>query len=58
MEWKAEPLLEIGLRIAAVAQLGIAVINLSLERLMNWRADLERAPLLISEVLSMSSSSA
>lgn len=50
MHWTLESLLEIELRIAAVAQLAIAVINLSLVRLMNWRSDLERMPLLISEV--------
>ena len=50
MEWKIELLLELGLRIAALAQVAIAVINLSLIRLMNWRADLDRMPLLISEV--------
>ena len=38
------------LYLAAAAQLGIAVLNLSLVRLMNWRADLERMPLLIREV--------
>jgi len=38
------------LRAAAVAQFAIAILNFSLVRLMNWRADLERAPLLINEV--------
>lgn len=50
MEWKIEPLLELGLRVAAIGQFAIALINLSLERLMNWRADVERMPLLIREV--------
>src|SRR3712207_4075595 len=50
MDWNIPSLLEIGLRIAAVAQFAIALINLSLVRLMNWRADLERMPLLIREV--------
>ena len=50
MDWKLESLLEIGLRIAALAQFAIAVINLSLVRLMNWRTVFERMPLLISEV--------
>ena len=50
MDWKIESLLELALRIAALAQLAIAVINLSLERLMNWRADVQRTPLLIREV--------
>lgn len=43
-------LLELGLRIAAVVQLGIAVLNLFLIRIMNWQPDLARAPLLIREV--------
>ena len=53
MDWKLESLLELGLRVAAVAQLAIAVINLSLVRLMSWRAELERMPLLIREVFSV-----
>jgi hypothetical protein len=53
MDWNLESLLELGLRIAALAQLLIAVINLSLVRLMNWRADLERLPLLIREVFGV-----
>lgn len=53
MDWKLEPLLEIGLRVAAIAQFAIAVINLSLVRLMNWRADLDRMPLLIREVFGV-----
>ena len=43
-------LLELGLRIAAVTQLGVAVLNLFLIRIMNWGRDLARAPLLIREV--------
>ena len=43
-------LLELGLRIAAVVQLGVAVLNLFLIRIMNWEPDLARAPLLIREV--------
>lgn len=50
MDWTLESLLELGLRIAALAQLAIAVINLSLVQLLKWRADLERMPLLMSEV--------
>jgi hypothetical protein len=50
MQWNLERLIDLGLRIAAIAQFAIAVINLSLVRLMNWRADLDRMPLLISEV--------
>ena len=41
---------EILLYLAAVAQLGIAVLNLFLVRLMNWREDLARMPLLVREV--------
>ena len=43
-------LLEVGLRVAAVTQLGVAVLNLSLIRIMKWEPDLARAPLLIREV--------
>ena len=53
MDWKLEPLLEVGLRIAALAQFAIAAINLSLVRLMDWRADLEQLPLLIREVFGV-----
>ena len=42
--------LEFFLRLAALAQLGVAVLNLFLVRLMNWRRDLEAMPLLIREV--------
>lgn len=42
--------LELLLRAAALAQLGIAVLNLALIRIMNWEPDLARAPLLIREV--------
>ena len=41
---------ELALRGAAIAQFAIAVLNLFLIRIMNWKPDLERAPLLISEV--------
>ena len=43
-------LLELGLRIAALVQLGVAVLNLFLIRIMKWEPDLARAPLLIREV--------
>jgi hypothetical protein len=49
MNWKLDRLLEFCLRIAAVAQFAIAIINLSLVRIMKWRADLHRMPLLINE---------
>ena len=42
--------LELLLRAAAVTQLAVAVLNLTLIRIMNWKPDLERMPLLIREV--------
>lgn len=42
--------LELFLRLAALAQLGVVVLNLFLVRLMNWRPDLEAMPLLLREV--------
>jgi len=42
--------LETVLYAAAAAQLGVAVVNLFLVRLLGWRPDLERMPLLIREV--------
>ena len=53
MDWNLESLLELGLRIAALAQFAIAAINLLLVRLMDWRADVERMPLLIREVFGV-----
>lgn len=53
MEMKIEPLLELGLRVAAITQLAVAVLNLSLIRIMNWKPDLARAPLLIREVFQI-----
>lgn len=41
---------ELLLYVAAAAQLGIAVLNLFLVRVMNWRDDLARMPLLVREV--------
>ena len=38
------------LRIAAAAQLAIALLNLLLVRLLDWKADLDRMPLLLREV--------
>jgi hypothetical protein len=38
------------LRLAAAAQLGIALLNLALPRIMRWRDELNRLPLLIREV--------
>jgi hypothetical protein len=45
--------LELFLRLAALAQLGVVVLNLFLVRLMNWRRDLEAMPLLIREVFQI-----
>ena len=42
--------LELPLRIAAAMQLTIAVLNLALNRMMGWRDDLARMPLLLREV--------
>src|SRR5438128_12212858 len=38
------------LRIAAAAQLAIALLNLFLVRLLDWKADLARMPLLLRDV--------
>jgi len=38
------------LRIAAAAQIAIALLNLFLVRLLDWKADLDRMPLLLREV--------
>ena len=42
--------LELALRVAAIAQFIVAILNLFLIRLMNWKNDLDLAPLLIREV--------
>jgi hypothetical protein len=42
--------LEIALRAAAIAQFAVAILNLFLIRIMKWKPDLDRAPLLIREV--------
>ena len=39
------------LRIADAAQLAIALLNLFLVRLLDWKADLDRMPLLLREVV-------
>jgi len=41
------------LRTAAFLQIGIAILNLFLVRLLGWRADLQRAPLLLKEVFQV-----
>jgi hypothetical protein len=45
--------LELFLRLAALAQLGVAILNLFLVRIMKWEADLITAPLLIREVFQI-----
>ena len=42
--------LDLALRLAAVAQFAVALLNLFLIRIMKWQPDLDRAPLLIREV--------
>ncbi len=37
------------LKIAAITQLGIAILNLFLVRILKWKPDLDRSPLLIRE---------
>jgi len=43
-------LLEILLRLCALAQLGVAAINFSTARLLNWQEDIDRMPLLLRQV--------
>jgi hypothetical protein len=45
--------LELFLRLAALAQLAVVVLNLFLIRIMNWRRDLDAMPLLIREVFQI-----
>jgi len=42
--------LELALRAAALVQFAVAILNLFLIRIMQWKPDLDRAPLLIREV--------
>ena len=42
--------LELALRAVAVAQFSVAILNLFLIRIMKWKPDLDRTPLLIREV--------
>ena len=42
--------LETALRAVALAQFAVAILNLFLIRIMKWKPDLERAPLIIREV--------
>jgi len=46
-------MLELFLRLAALAQLGVVVLNLFLIRIMNWQRDLDAMPLLIREVFQI-----
>jgi hypothetical protein len=45
--------LELLLRLAALAQLGVAVLNLFLVKIMKWERELASAPLLIREVFQI-----
>src|SRR5205814_8719173 len=45
--------LELLLRLVALAQLGVALLNLFLIRIMKWDCDLASAPLLIREVFQI-----
>jgi hypothetical protein len=45
--------LELLLRLGALAQLGVAVLNLFLVKIMKWDRDLVSAPLLIREVFQI-----
>jgi len=42
--------LDLALRVAAIAQFAVAILNLFLICIMKWKPDLDRAPLLIREV--------
>lgn len=42
--------IDLGLRVAAIVQLAVAILNLFLIRIMKWKPDLDRMPLLIREV--------
>ena len=45
--------LTLGLQIAAALQLAIAILNLFLVRVLNWKEDLARQPLLLREVFQV-----
>ena len=45
--------LELLLRLAALAQFGVAILNLFLVRIMKWERELVSAPLLIREVFQV-----
>ena len=48
-----ETSLELALRLAALAQFGITLLNFSLVPLLGWKADLARLPLLVGEVFQV-----
>jgi len=48
-----KPNLELFVRFAALAQLGVALLNLFLIRIMKWRTDLDAMPLLLREVFQI-----
>src|SRR5580698_3341228 len=43
-------LIETGLLLAGVGQCILALVNLNIIRIMDWKADMERMPLLVREV--------
>ncbi len=42
--------IDLALRAAAIVQIAVAILNLSLIRIMKWKPDLARMPLLVREV--------
>ncbi len=44
---------DLALRAAAIAQFTVAILNLFLIRIMKWKPDLDKVPLLIREVFSI-----
>ena len=47
------PAIETSLRLAAGAQLVLALVNLALVRLMKWKPEIDRMPLLLREVFQV-----
>lgn len=47
--------LELWLRIVAVAQIALALLSLNLARILQWKPDIERMPLLVREVFEIHS---
>jgi hypothetical protein len=47
--------LEIALKTAALLQIGIAILNLFLVRMMHWKGELDRLPRLVQEVFHVHS---